>query len=43
LIEPNILEYVAYADFNNIAGVIRILVIRGKPTIGEFILALAWL
>jgi methylthioribose-1-phosphate isomerase len=41
LIEPNILEYVAYADFNNIAGAIRIFIIRGAPTIGEFVLALA--
>jgi len=41
LIEPNILEYVAYADFNNIAAAIRIFVIRGASTIGEFVLALA--
>jgi hypothetical protein len=44
LIKPNILEYVVYAHFNNIAGAIRIFIIRDVPTIGkfgEFVLALA--
>ena len=41
---PNILEYVTYTDFNQVADAIRTLVIRGAPAIGvsgAFGLALA--
>ena len=41
---PNILEYVTYTDFNQIAEAIRTLVVRGAPAIGvsgAFGLALA--
>ena len=41
---PNILEYVTYTDFNQVADAIRTLVVRGAPAIGvsgAFGLALA--
>ena len=41
---PNVLEYVTYTDFNQVADAIRTLVIRGAPAIGvagAFGLALA--
>ena len=41
---PNILEYVTYTDYNEVADAIRTLVIRGAPAIGvsgAFGLALA--
>ena len=41
---PNILEYVTYTDFNEVAEAIRTLVVRGAPAIGvsgAFGLALA--
>ena len=41
---PNILEYVTYTDFNEVADAIRTLVVRGAPAIGvsgAFGLALA--
>lgn len=41
---PNVLEYVTYADFNQVAHAIRTLVVRGAPAIGvsgAFGLALA--
>ena len=41
---PNILEYVTYTDYNEIADAIRTLVVRGAPAIGvsgAFGLALA--
>ena len=41
---PNILEYVTYTDFNQVAYAIRTLVVRGAPAIGvsgAFGLALA--
>ena len=41
---PNILEYVTYTDYNQVANAIRTLVIRGAPAIGvsgAFGLALA--
>ena len=41
---PNILEYVTYTDFNEVAHAIRTLVVRGAPAIGvsgAFGLALA--
>jgi len=41
---PNILEYVSYTDFNQVADAIRTLVVRGAPAIGvsgAFGLALA--
>ena len=41
---PNILEYVTYTDFNQVAEAIRTLVVRGAPAIGvsgAFGLALA--
>ena len=31
---PNILEYVTYTDFNQVADAIRTLVVRGAPAIG---------
>ena len=31
---PNILEYVTYTDFNQVAEAIRTLVVRGAPAIG---------
>ena len=31
---PNILEYVTYTDFNEVADAIRTLVVRGAPAIG---------
>ena len=43
---PNILEYVTYTDFNQVADAIRTLVVRGAPAIGvsgAFGLALATL
>ena len=43
---PNILEYVTYTDFNQVADAIRALVVRGAPAIGvsgAFGLALATL
>ena len=41
---PNVLEYVTYTDFNQVADAIRTLVVRGAPAIGvsgAFGLALA--
>ena len=41
---PNILEYVTFTDFNQVADAIRTLVVRGAPAIGvsgAFGLALA--
>ena len=41
---PNILEYVTYTDYNQVANAIRTLVVRGAPAIGvsgAFGLALA--
>ena len=41
---PNVLEYVTYTDFNQVANAIRTLVVRGAPAIGvsgAFGLALA--
>ena len=41
---PNVLDYVTYTDFNQVADAIRTLVIRGAPAIGvsgAFGLALA--
>ena len=41
---PNILEYVTYTDYNQVADAIRTLVVRGAPAIGvsgAFGLALA--
>ena len=31
---PNILEYVTYTDYNQVADAIRTLVVRGAPAIG---------
>ena len=31
---PNILEFVTFTDFNDVANAIRTLVIRGAPAIG---------
>ena len=41
---PNVLEYVTYTDYNQVAEAIKTLVVRGAPTIGvsgAFGLALA--
>ncbi|MBR73462.1 MAG: S-methyl-5-thioribose-1-phosphate isomerase, partial [Dehalococcoidaceae bacterium] len=41
---PNVLEYVTYTDYNQVADAIRTLVVRGAPAIGvsgAFCLALA--
>ena len=41
---PNVLEYVTYTDYNQVADAIRTLVVRGAPAIGvsgAFGLALA--
>ena len=41
---PNVLEYVTYTDYNQVADAIKTLVIRGAPAIGvagAFGLALA--
>ena len=41
---PNVLEYVTFTDFNQVADAIRTLVVRGAPAIGvsgAFGLALA--
>ena len=41
---PNVLEYVTYTDFNQVANAISTLVVRGAPAIGvsgAFGLALA--
>ena len=32
---PNILEYVTYTDYNQVADAIRTLVVRGAPAIGD--------
>ena len=31
---PNILEYVTYTDYNQVANAIRTLIVRGAPAIG---------